>query len=313
MLPLVEDLDVKSLHVRSPTNVVFLCGGPYSEKGRGRIKSLRDAFLRVSLHPALAESDLILAETFTKQFEFSSRYTDILQFEADLAQIAELIILFCESEGSFAELGAFAHDVEISKRLLVIIRETYANSGSFISLGPIARLRNQSDNAVFTVDDVRLGIRGKTHAYISLDELKNLLDTPLKLRLANSREPSTFNRKRDGHLIKLIVGLVQDYGALTEKEIQQALKSLGIGILPVRLGAYLLCARAVGWLELQETGFGRYLVPKVESPAADFRVSSNAMIKGRTRRMNHIREVWHRTDKQRFDAIQKSLKGMGRG
>lgn len=312
MLPLVEDLSVKGLHVRSPTNVVFLCGGPYSERGKGRIKSLRDAFLRVSLHPALADSEVILAETFTKQFEFSSRYTDILQFEADLAQIAELIILFCESEGSFAELGAFAHDDEISKRLLVVIRERYANSGSFISLGPIARLRNQSDNSVYTVDDTVLGTRGKSYADISLDELKRSLDTPLKLRLENSREPSTFNRKRDGHLIKLIVGLVQDYGALTEKEIQCALNSLGMSIRPVRLGAYLLCAKAVGWLELQETGFGRYFVPKVESPAADFRVSSDAIIKGRTRRMNHIREIWHRTDRQRFDAIQKSLKVMDR-
>jgi hypothetical protein len=310
MLPLVEDLNVKALHVQAPTNVVFLCGGPFSEKSKGKIKSLRDAFLRVSQHPALAGSEVILAETFTKQFEFSARYTDILQFEADLAQIAELIILFCESEGSFAELGAFARDDEISKRLLVIIRERYANSGSFIALGPIARLRNQFEHSVYTIDDTRLGIKGKSHAEVSLDELKALLDNPLKLRLANTREPSTFDRKRDGHLIKLIVGLVQDYGALTEKEIQGALRKLGVAIQPLRLGAYLLCAKAVGWLELQESGFGRYYVPKVESPAAQFQVPSTATVKGRVRRINHIREIWYNVDKQRFDAIQKSMKAI---
>jgi len=310
MLPLVEDLSADRLHVQAPTNVVFLCGGAYSPKGKGAIKSLRDAFLRVSMHPSLENCELILAEDFTKQFEFSAHYKDILRFEADLAQLAELIVLFCESQGSFAELGAFAHDEEISRRLLVIIRERYAVENSFITLGPLARLKNQSESAVFAIEDGSVGISKNSYRKVSLDSLKSILDSPLRIRLERTRERSTFNRRSDGHVIKLIVGLIQEYGALNKAEILFALRQMGLSITSIRLGAFLMCAVAVGWIELSTVGFGNFFVPKVSSPAAEFHVLPTAQVKGRGKRINHIREYWAHNDKVRFSAIQKSMKAI---
>ncbi len=310
MLPLVEDLDVKALHVRAPANLIFLCGGPFSPEHDGPYQSLRDAFLRVASHAALKDSDLVLAETFTKEFTFSAHYDDILEFESDLAQIAELIILFCESEGSFAELGAFAHDEEISKRLLVVLRDRFANADSFITLGPIARLRKHREHSVFTIADDQIGIKNDSHASISLDDFKAVLDTPLRLRLANAREPTTFDARRDGHLIKLVVGLIQDYGALTEKEIADAISSLGIEVKIERLRAYLLCAKVVHWIDVTSIGFDRYYFPLVEQPATEFKVAKEATVKGRNKRLAYIREFWQAKDKQRFGVIAKSLGGM---
>ena len=233
--------------------------------------------------------------------------SDILEFESDLAQIAELIILFCESEGSFAELGAFAQDDEISRKLLVIIRNKYADADSFITLGPIAKLKNRHEHSVFSIVDAQIGMSDGSHESISLDDLKNLLDAPLKLRLANTREPKTFDVSRDGHIIKLIVGLIQDYGALTEKELEETIASMGITLKDGRLGAYLLCATQVGWIDVSSSGFYKYYYPLVQHPATVFKVKANASVKGRSKRLAHIREYWQINDKLRFSVIAKSL------
>ena len=95
MLPLVEDLNVAKLHVQAPTEIVFLCGGPLTPLGETSSvapKSMRDAFQRVVHHPSLGSRELVLAEDFTRLSVFSAHYADILEFESDLAQIAELIV-----------------------------------------------------------------------------------------------------------------------------------------------------------------------------------------------------------------------------
>ncbi len=123
MLPFVEDIDAQKIHVREPFEVVLLCGGQFGSVSDPTPKSLRDAFLKAILPKPLQNRHLIQAEEITREFDFFRSYDDILVFETDLAQIVELIILFCESEGSLAELGAFAVIDEIMKRLFVVVRE----------------------------------------------------------------------------------------------------------------------------------------------------------------------------------------------
>ena len=107
MLPFADDLDAEKIHVQVPTQVIFLCGGRISSLADKTPLSLRDAFYKINDNPVLRKRDLILAEDITAQLAVFDKYKDILEFETDLAQIVELIILFCESEGSLAEFGAF--------------------------------------------------------------------------------------------------------------------------------------------------------------------------------------------------------------
>src|SRR6185295_12911360 len=102
--------------------------------------------------------DLIQAEEITSDFLFFKKYDNILDFETDLAQIVELIILFCESEGSLAELGAFAMIDEIAQRLFVVVRQKHWNASSFIKLGPLRRVeRKYGRETVCVVDDDDVG------------------------------------------------------------------------------------------------------------------------------------------------------------
>ena len=102
---------------------------------------MRDAFLKKMTNPARDRYSLLLAEDITRKNKFSSFYDNILLFETDFAQLTELVLLFCESEGSFAELGAFAIIDEIAARLLVVIREKYWEIDSFITQGPSKPLK----------------------------------------------------------------------------------------------------------------------------------------------------------------------------
>jgi hypothetical protein len=102
VLPYATDLDAEKIHVQAPSNIVFLCGGQISSVSEVTPLSLRDAFLKIVENPILRDRDLILAEDITQNLSFFEKYSDILEFETDFAQIVELIILFCESEGSLS-------------------------------------------------------------------------------------------------------------------------------------------------------------------------------------------------------------------
>jgi hypothetical protein len=309
MLPLVEDLDVTKLHVQAPTEIVFLCGGPFtpfSEVASTPPKSMRDAFLRVASHPALGSREIVLAEDFTKLSVFSAHYKDILEFESDLAQITELIILFCESAGSFAELGSFASSEEIAKRLLVVLRDFYSNANSFITLGPITNLRSNHQYSVFILEDEVVGIVGDSHAAIDLSALKSAMDQPLRLRLEGTKEPTTFNPERAGHVIKLVVGLIQEYGALKLAEIEETLVKFGVTVSTERLLAFLLCARTVGWVTSESKGFDEFFVALAGEDAANFTLPDTATVRNRRRRRLLIRDHWEKTDPARFRAISKA-------
>lgn len=309
MLPLVEDLNVKMLHVQAPTEIVFLCGGQYTppDQMNGTTpKSMRDGFLRAWKHPALGTREVVLAEDFTKLAVFAAHYRDILEFESDLAQITELIILFCESEGSFAELGSFASVEEIAKRLLVIIRDFYDVGNSFITLGPITNLRNNHEYSVFVIEDAVIGIVGHSHDDLNINALRDELELPLRLRLEKVREPTTFNPDRAGHLIKLVVGLIQEYGALKLSEIAETLETLGVAISAERLGAFLLCAKTVGWIDTRKSGFDEFFIARDGEDAANFTLPDHAKVKNRRRRRLIIREHWELKEPSRFRAIIKS-------
>ena len=168
MLPYSQDLDADRIHVQAASDVVFLCGGPYSDISDPTPLSLRDAFIKIVDYEPFKEKILIQAEEITSGYSFFDHYDNILDFETDLAQIVELIILFSESEGSLAELGAFAMIDEIAQRLFVIVRQVHWQSHSFIRLGPLQRIeRKYGREYIYVVDDDDIGMRHDTAEFIN--------------------------------------------------------------------------------------------------------------------------------------------------
>jgi hypothetical protein len=300
----VGNLDEKKIRVQSPAAVAFLCGGPCSSLGAPVPLSLRDAFLKIADNPSLRGKTLIQAEDVTSLSFFKDCYDDLLKFETDLAQITDLVILFCESEGSFAELGAFSMVPEISERLFVVVRGRYWENDSFIKLGPIRALINlYGKESVYVLDDKYVGIYGAGSSGVNISTLKDILQEPLRLRLEKARAPTTFDPQRPGHIIKLIVGVVQEYGALMIDEIENVLKYFSVNVHSDQIAAYLLCARAVNWVVEKTKGYNTYYIAHPIFDAATFFSKETAEIKEKTRRRSAIREHWKTHDPLRYHGI----------
>lgn len=316
MLPYFEDIDVERIHVEDPFDVILLCGGQYGDIDDPVPKSLRDAFLKIFPHPkSLKGKEIINAEEITKNYDFNKSYEDILAFETDLAQIVDLIIIFCESEGSLAELGAFSVINEILKRLFVIIREKHWSEASFVKLGPLRRVEQSvGRDAIQVVADQDVGLDEKSAAKVDKNKLSEMLDDALDRRLRLPKEPTTFNRACDGHVIKLVVGLVQEYGALTISEILLILRAFSVDVTEDKLRGYLLCAIAVKWIAVISKGGNDYYVQTSASSkgreAATLRMKEGAKEKNKQRRRLAIRENWEENDKLRYAAIKQACGGV---
>lgn len=309
MLPFVEELDPERIHVQEPFVVVLLCGGRCSDLNEPPPLSLRDAFYKAIDNPVMNEGEWLRPEDITAAFDFFTSYSDILIFETDLAQIVKLIVLFCESDGSAAELGAFTTVGEILNRLFVIVREYHWEQNSFIKLGPLRRIENKvGRKAIQVLVDEEVGIIGGRIDTVDKKMLVDLLQEPLGSRLAELAEPSTFDQSQAGHVIKLIVGLIQEYGALTFVEIEFILRVLNVKRTKEDLIGYLLCAQAVRWLKRVSRGADDYFVQNAKGiDAATFHLKESVREKNKTRRRAKIREHWKEKDARRFAVIQQAL------
>ncbi len=306
MLPFAEELDVDKIHVQSPSAVVFLCGGPYSNIDEPVALSLRDGFLKILDNPAIKGKAIIQAEDITKLHVFADAYEDVLQFETDLAEISDLVLLFCESEGSMAELGAFCVIQEIASRLLVVVRDRHwrgKGETSFIRLGPLRSLeRKHGNTSIFVIDDADVGDVSAPGG-IKIAVLKDQLQAPLKLRLATTRDPTTFNVDRPGHIIKLIVGLIQEYGALTFNEIDELLLTVGFYVPTSDLKRYLLCAESVEWIVRRKKGLDEFFIATPLPDAAVITTKTSRSLPNKGRRRFAIREHWKDHEPLRYSVI----------
>ncbi len=307
MLPLSDDLDGNKIHVQAPSEVVFLCGGRFGDISEPVPLSLRDAFIKITDYPPLRGRVLIQAEEVTQKYSFFDYYGNILEFETDLAQIVELIILFCESEGSLAELGAFAMIDEIVERLFLVVRQEHWNSQSFIRLGPLRRVElSAGREAIHVIQDDELGLKDRDASHVDKVTLGELLKDSLLLRFKKSREPTTFDAGRPGHVIKLIVGLIQDYGALSVEEVEFLLQLLNVIKEREIINSYLLCAEAVEWLKKVPKGrFDYFIATKTKAYAATITLKETAQVRNRVRRRALIRDYWRKNDIPRHNSITK--------
>jgi hypothetical protein len=75
--------------------------------------TLRDAFYRI-VSATAPKFKIVLAED-AAPLTSEAGYSDLFSFESDIAQLVGLILLFAESPGSLAELGAFAAQLHEAK------------------------------------------------------------------------------------------------------------------------------------------------------------------------------------------------------
>lgn len=113
--------------------VVFICGG-YASARRDVLSDYitrrKDVLLFRAEH---------VWEAISNQAELSA-----MAMEAQLAQLADMVVVVVESPGSFAELGAFSLNDDLRKKLFPILDRNERNGISFIETGPVRWIDRES-------------------------------------------------------------------------------------------------------------------------------------------------------------------------
>jgi hypothetical protein len=122
-------------------------------------------------------------------------------------------------------------------------------------------------------------------------------------RAKADREHTTFDPSRPGHIIKLIVGLVQQYGALTFEEIDFLLYCFNVERVSDRLGDYLLCAEFAEWIIRDKRGLNTYFCALAQKEAITYKIRADAGVIDKARWQADIADHWKQFDPDRFSSI----------
>lgn len=296
---LIKSIKADTVRVHAPKVVLFLCGGAMDATVPP--KALRDAFYR-AINGTVQDFSVILAED-AKPLEADAGYTDLFQFESDIAQIVGLILLFAESAGSLAELGAFSALQTVAPRLLAVLDDYYYNQVSFIRNGPVKYLENQHGEEWITVlerNEVGIADDGSIEGLKSSALLANIIPA-INNRLALNPKWAKFDQKNSGHVILLITGLCQEYGALTSSEIRSYLTAFGVD--EPRLTNFTYCAELLGWLKKIRKGHHIFYVATGGEAAIDYTADGDGKPHDKVRWRADVRAHWASSDKPRFRAI----------
>ena len=229
-------MKIAECRIVSTPNFVFLCGGPTASNGPEI--SARDHFYRYLLANApQIERRVKLAETINSWFDHDT-FGDLLELEEYLADVSDLIVIFVESPGSIAELGAFAGSEALRPRTLAVLNSTYSSNQSFISDGPIRRLGGVDGGMVhyyqWNPDDIADPDNG-----LAFYDLDRDLCQILRERARSATREKRVVLGSHGHVMLLIADLVDMIGITFSTEIIECLTAWGHVIDQKQLRKYL--------------------------------------------------------------------------
>ncbi len=172
----LKDKESKFLAEKIKTNIfnksndyktsIFLCGADINNSSTARFKVAQlfedwwsKYFFRI-YYP----------EDIFDELLYSSESKDLLSLENLLAKSVDVIIMIPESPGSFAELGAFANDENLRKKMICILDIKYKKNKSFINQGPVKLVKNVDSKNVLFLDLKNLQ-NHKTQIHIAVRNL----------------------------------------------------------------------------------------------------------------------------------------------
>lgn len=123
---------------------IFLCGGAnktqsvFRDSLRDKIHAMKSRYRYFVYYP----EDLFL------ELMLGHKKYDILDLENILATSVSSVVIPLQSPGTFTELGAFTNHPDLCDKLIAIIEPKYKNKQSFISTGPIRRIKNSLSSSV---------------------------------------------------------------------------------------------------------------------------------------------------------------------
>lgn len=167
---------------------VFLCGADIKDLRTSRSK-MASIFHEYPRYEILYPEDLF-DDLLAGQGQHS-----LLSLENILADSVDAIVLFPESPGSFAELGAFSNNPDLAKKMIVLANKKFKSHKSFINYGPNRLIRASKTGKIININyddldnvDEKHKIYRKVNDYITKIKRKH----PVKQDVTNILEAENF-------------------------------------------------------------------------------------------------------------------------
>lgn len=270
---------------------ILVFGGPLGDPR----KSARQMFLNwIDINRRDLGEWLIRPEDYADDWNSHHGYSNLIDFERDAVCLTRAVILFSESPGSHAELGAFCMDPILSERLFVVISEDHYKAGSFIAKGPVKKIEDIDEESICTVKDIEpLAIQ---------QELSQIVES-LERKLGNSAKSTNFDPQRPRDQFLLIADLIELFGALTVNEIVDLCALLGLNTTVHQVKLLYAQLNRFNIVTTVKKNTNRYYLPTQHrfqfldytSPDANKRFD-------RLRFKTKISTPWLKSDKRRLEA-----------
>lgn len=141
------------LHIEQSNIDIFLCGGASSRTNISKRDQLRKQLEKNG------KISIFYPEEMFMEFLNRKKY-DLLTLESFLADNSDLILIVCESPGSFAELGAFVNNERTLNKVVVLLQKKYKKAKSFIRQGPVQHIElHNKENVIYFNDDMENLVR----------------------------------------------------------------------------------------------------------------------------------------------------------
>jgi hypothetical protein len=204
----IRSLKSRPAQLKRLRPIVFLCGGKDSAR-RDRLSE----YLR-------KYSDFLLfyAEDVFEALIRNEPNANALELEGELAELADAVVVIAESPGTFAELGAFAMNKSLRRKLLPIADKAFRGDQSFLQLGPL-RWTDQDSTfgpAMWTDLSVILSIA---------DAIKRRLETRIPRPTITDVKKLILNTS-PRHLLFLMTLLLEIFGPLSTHQLGVLLEEL---------------------------------------------------------------------------------------
>ncbi len=252
--------------------------------------------------------DIVLAEDVFDYF-YHSEYTDLLDFERDLAELSALTIIFSESPGSIAELGSFAVLDTIRERLLVVMHKDHWEKKSFIWRGPILHImkiaeKNGKDSPVTVYTWRNKDNNDESVTQDDFFDVEDLAETVMKILLELPKSES-FSRDKLGHVMLLMLDLLETVQLASLDELNKFLEWLDIRYERYQLSKYLSLLKSLKLIEKKQYGHNVYYRTCAHEPrlAIAYRQTANVRGMDRDRWTIMFNDHYIHHNKQKYKAL----------
>ena len=96
--------------------------------------------------------DIFRPEDLFGELMSGPHHQDLIALENMLADSVDAVVLAVESWGAVAELGSFASNPRLRKKMVCLVDRQYKKSRSFINRGPLRLLKDRKEGEVLYID-----------------------------------------------------------------------------------------------------------------------------------------------------------------